>query len=82
MRKENGARSRLSPALVRCGAGASPASRRSKSTDKSEDEIYLQRLDNMLEFLETMSTLFELALQISGEGMAKLTKTLHRLTRK
>ncbi len=50
--------------------------------DDEEAAIYRQRLENMLEFLETMSSLFELALQISQDGMGRLTQSLRRLIRR
>lgn len=50
--------------------------------DDEEAAVYRERLENMLEFLETMSSLFELALEISQDGMGRLTKSLRRLIRK
>lgn len=68
--------------IQRCRDMVATKPGRSRSDEDTEAAVYRERLDNMLAFLETMSTLFELALQIGGDGMGRLTKTLGMLTRK
>lgn len=55
---------------------------RSRKTEGEEERVFRERLDNMLTFLDTMSALFELALQIGPDSMGRLSVALQRLTRK
>ncbi len=68
--------------IRRCHDMVSDAGAKGDADESEEIVVYRERLENMLGFLETMSTLFELALEISGDGMGRLTKVLARLTSK
>jgi len=68
--------------IQRCRDMVPGKPRRSRSDEDTEAAVYRERLDNMLAFLNTMSTLFELALQIGNDGMGRLVTTLRRLARK
>ena len=68
--------------IQRCRDMVPGKPRRSRSDEDAEAAVYRERLDNMLAFLNTMSTLFELALQIGNDGMGRLVTTLRRLARK
>ncbi|MBN1344179.1 MAG: MarR family transcriptional regulator [Phycisphaerae bacterium] len=68
--------------IRRCHDMVSDRPGRSKAAEDEEVRLYRERLESMLSFLETMSGLFELALDIGSDGMERLTKTLGRLLRK
>ena len=68
--------------IQRCRDMVSDKKIRSRSPEDEEAAIYRKRLDDMLAFLEMMSTLFELALQFGSGGMERVTSTLRRLTSK
>jgi DNA-binding transcriptional regulator GbsR (MarR family) len=59
---------------------ASPTSRSGSFADP-EASVFVDRLDNMLNFMNLLSTLFELVLKIGGGGMGRLATTLQRLVR-
>ena len=68
--------------IKRCRDMVASAPGRSRVSDDDEElTIYRERLEAMLAFLDTMSALFELALQIGSGGMERLAKTLQRLSR-
>jgi len=54
---------------------------RSRTGDDDEAAVFRKRLDDMLSFLNTLSTMFELVLKIGGGGMGRLASALQRLAK-
>jgi len=69
-------------AIRRCRDMVSAPGSRSASPADEEADVFRERLDNMLSFLNALSTLFEWVLQVGGSGMGRLTSRLRRLARR
>ncbi len=67
--------------IRRCRDMVPPKPARANVAEDEEITAYRERLDSMLEFLNALSLLFELTLQLGSTGMGQLTKTLQRLSR-
>jgi HTH-type transcriptional regulator, glycine betaine synthesis regulator len=67
--------------IQRCrGMVPLPAGRARADADE-EVTIFRERLDNMLDFMNMLSTLFDLILKIGGGGMGRVASALQRLVR-
>jgi len=65
--------------IERCRDMVPASAGRGRQTPDEDAAVFRERLDNMLNFLNSLSALFELVLRIGGSGVGKLATKLRRL---